>query len=381
MRLPITGDPSIDDPLIPDVNVYQHMALGYVERRIRIFQFLLYGSAIYLASGTSLLLRWAMGIDPRGAALMTDFGLMVLAMCLACAGAVAMRRIRPSVSLGLADESIRKDSVLAKVMLVFWVLTAAGVLILSPGSELGRVVSILAGSLVMLGIGVLGLLHTRSLRMGRDAAYARWLTRKGLEGPPPGKYPRTAVPGPERPLPEPSDFELRAVAYSGRISNGWSWILGSAMVAGMFVPLAAVTWAIGGGGETWALPALISLGLIPVGGLIGWVTFKGANTVEPISRRWYSYAMNHTTSVNRGAAILVVALAVVLFVVLAVAGRPGAEADVWPLTVAIPVMILSMVPMMLRTNALLHRRRELYLAWMIRNGLVTEEYAKAYPPR
>ena len=54
-------------------------------------QFLLYGSAIYLASGTILLLRWEMGIDSRGAVLMTDLGLMVLVVSLVCAGVVALR--------------------------------------------------------------------------------------------------------------------------------------------------------------------------------------------------------------------------------------------------------------------------------------------------
>ena len=67
------------------------MALGYVRWRIRLVQFLLYGSAIYLASGTILLLRWEMGIDSRGAVLMTDLGLMVLVVSLVCAGVVALR--------------------------------------------------------------------------------------------------------------------------------------------------------------------------------------------------------------------------------------------------------------------------------------------------
>ena len=59
------------------------------------------------------------------------------------------------------------------VLLVFWVLTAAGALLMSPGSGLGGALSILAGQLVMLGIGASGLPHARSLRMRCDAAYAR----------------------------------------------------------------------------------------------------------------------------------------------------------------------------------------------------------------
>ena len=88
--MPLTRryDPTIEDPRIPGANEFQHMAHGFVERRIRIFHIALYGAGIFLASAAALLVRWLTDVDPWGAAVTTKLGFMVLLASVAVAGAV-----------------------------------------------------------------------------------------------------------------------------------------------------------------------------------------------------------------------------------------------------------------------------------------------------
>lgn len=379
-RPPITRTSLVDDPLLPDGHDFQQQALGHVQRRVKIFHFLLYGSSVYLASGSSLIVRWIAGIDSRGAALMTDLGLLIMVVCAVCAGILATRPVQPSVAFAFVDQTIRNDRRTPVVFAVFWVLFCGGSLLLAPRDETARVISILSGVTVMFVIGVYGLVHSRSMRLRRDDEHVRRLLRQGLPVPDDKVRRRPVEPGPELRIDEPSDFELRAVGYAGRRSRTAFCFTLVMFLASLFIPLGVGTWIVWGDYRTWWEPALVSLCLLPVPLAIGLLRLRSDKPGKPMDPRSYRYAMRNTGS-NRGTAIGMSVFCVLLFAGLAVMARPGTETEPWPLLVALPVMMLAFVPFLLKTGEYFERRRELYLAWMIRRGLVTEGYAKANPPR
>lgn len=376
----VFADPAVADPLIPDPDEFQHMALGYVDRRIGLVNFLLYGSGIFLASGTSLLVRWATGIEARGAALMTALGLLVMAVYVVGATVRATRPVRPSVAFERADQSIRMDRITVTVMAVIWVLLCVGSWWLKGGREPARVASILAGATVMFAVGAGGMLYARKLRMDRDGTYARWLTRRGMPVPAPVPAPRVVISGPV-PIPgDPSDFELRALAHFGRTGRTAACFLMALVAPAMFIPLWAVNRVVGGDYGIWFVPSLIGLGLMLLLWVIGFLRSRPTKAPRPFNARWYAYSTIRARN-NRHSGMVLVIGCLLLFVVLAVAVPPGREVQAWPLLVSVPVLGLSMAPFFFKVGDLYDRRRELYLAWMIRNGLVSAEFAKAHPPR
>lgn len=82
--------PTIEDPQVPDANEFQHMAPGFVERRIRISHIALYGAGIFLAA--AVLVRWRTDIDQWGATVMTGLGFVVVPISGAVAEMAAVPR-------------------------------------------------------------------------------------------------------------------------------------------------------------------------------------------------------------------------------------------------------------------------------------------------
>ncbi|MDQ0094315.1 hypothetical protein [Paeniglutamicibacter psychrophenolicus] len=71
------------------------MALGFVERRIRVFHFMPYGAGIFPASAAALLVRRLTDVDPWGATVMTGLGIVALLISGAGAGLAALRPAKP----------------------------------------------------------------------------------------------------------------------------------------------------------------------------------------------------------------------------------------------------------------------------------------------
>ncbi|KAA0976209.1 hypothetical protein FQ154_11475 [Paeniglutamicibacter gangotriensis] len=374
-------DPTVEDPLIPDPLEFQYMALGYVQRRIRLLHIVLFGSGIYLASGATLLMRWLTRVEPWGAALMTDFGILVLLVSLAAAGVAALARIRPSVAFAVADQSIRNDKKTSIILVVLGAIYSTIVVLLAWGPELPRVSSILFGMWVGIAIGVLGLLRARYMRLHRDELYSGYLSRHGKSS---GSSPRTVrdvVPGPSIIDSEPSGFELQAFGYAGKRSRGWALVLMGPFLTCFLAPILGAKWALGEEYDHWIVPVLVAAAIMAVCCSIGAFLLKLDLRGKPAPAKFYAKNLSWSARANRGSAIAGYVGSAAIFISGVLIARSTSDPEFVIYVFAFAIGMASLSPFMLTAGNIMNRRRELYAAWLIRNDKITVDEAHAQKPQ
>lgn len=373
--MPLTRryDPTIEDPRIPDANEFQHMALGFVERRIRIFHIALYGAGIFLASSAAWVVRWLTDVDPWGAAVMTDLGIVVLLISGGVAGLVALRPAKPSVAFTVADQSIRSDKAAAIVIAVTGALFTVIVAFTAGADDIARVASILVGMWVAITVAIHGLLHARKQRMQRDDVYAAHLAKKGASPQPVRRVVREVKPGPQIFDTEPTDFELEAAAYAGARGRAWAWMLYGPLFVFFFAPLLVMSWALGFDYEMWIIPVLVAVGIALVCCIHGFLKLKRDRAGKVRFRQWYGRNMSRSVGANRGTGIAYYCLAALIFISGALLAGIAASPEFVLYPAACAILLAAMCPFMFMASKIMHRRRELYTAWLLRNGMPLEE--------
>jgi hypothetical protein len=372
--MPLTRryDPTIEDPRIPDANEFQHMALGFVERRIRILHFMLYGVGIFLASSAAVLVRWLTDVDPRGAAVTTGLGIVVLLVSWAVAGLAALRPVRPSVAFTVADQSIRGDKAAAIGIAVAGAVFTVIVAFTAGDLDIARVSSILVGMWVAIALAIHGLLHARKLRMERDKVYAAHLARHGVAPQPNRRVVREVVPAPQVFDTEPTEFEREAAAYAGTRARAWAWMLFGPLFVYFLAPLLVMSWAMGFDYEMWIVPVLVALGFALACFVHGFLKLKRDRPGKVRFRRWYGRNMYQSVGSNRRTGIAYYSMAAGIFITGALLAGIAASPEFVLYPTAFAIMVAAMSPLMFIASRILHRRRELYTAWLLRNGMPIE---------
>ncbi|GAA1858460.1 hypothetical protein GCM10009715_02460 [Paeniglutamicibacter psychrophenolicus] len=379
--MPLTRryDPTIEDPRIPDANEFQHMALGFVERRIRILHFMLYGAGIFLASSAALLVRWLTDVDPWGATVMTGLGIVVLLVSWAVAGLAALRPIRPSVAFTVADQSIRGDKAAAISVAMTGAVFTVVVAFMAGDHDIARVASILVGTWVAIAVAIHGLLHARRLRMERDEVYAAHLAKNGASPQPNRRVVREVMPGPQVFDTEPTEFELEAAAYAGTRVRAWAWMLFGPLFVYFLAPLLVMSWAMGFDYEMWIVPVLVALGFALACFVHGLLKLKRDRRGKVRFRQWYGRNMYQSVGSNRKTGILYYSMAAGIFITGALLAGIAASPEFVLYPTAFAIMVAAMSPLMFIASRILHRRRELYTAWLLRNGLPVENTPSERP--
>ncbi|QXQ11924.1 hypothetical protein [Paeniglutamicibacter sp. Y32M11] len=365
-------DHTIEDPRIPDANEFQHMALGFVERRIRIFHAVLYGSGILLASSAAWIVRWLSHFEPGGAAVMTNVGIVVLLISGGVAAVVALRPTKPSVAFTVADQSIRSDKPAAIGIVVTGVLFTVVVVFMAGEGDFARVASVLVGMWVAITLVLHGLLHARKLRMDRDDVYAAHLAQRATTPQPIRRVVREVMPGPQIFDTEPTDFELEAAAYAGTRGRAWAWMLYGPLLVFFFAPLLVMSWALGIDHVMWIIPVLIALGLALVCFIHGFLKLKRDRSGTVRFPQWYGRNMSGSVGINRGTGIAYYCLAALIFISGALLAGVASSPEFVLYSTAGAILLAAMSPFMFIASSIMHRRRELYTAWLLRNGRPVE---------
>lgn len=374
-------DATIEDPVVPDANEFQHMALGYVEHRIRLMHILVFGFALYGASGVALVMQWFANTRTDGAALLTDVGIAVLAGSLIAAVLFMLKPVRPSVAFALADESIRNDHKTSRTILVLAGIYTVAAIAITWGPGNARTASLLAAMWVAVLIACFSLMHGRYLRIHRDDLYATHLAKRGRA---PVNRPvvlRAVMPGPIIIDSAPTAFELQAFGYAGTRARSWALILLGPLLACGLGALLLSTWALGLTYETWIVPVVVSLAIMVSCWLIGVVRLRLDRRGKAAPAKWYAYNLGRSANVNRGTAIALYAAAVAIFVSGAIAAPKAVDPEFIAVVVALSASMASMCPFMLKAGATMNRRRELYVSWLIRNEELTLEDVRTRKPR
>ncbi len=369
--MPLTRryDPTIEDPRIPDANEFQHMALGFVERRIRIFHFILYGTGVFLASATALLVRWITDIDPGGAAVMTGLGIVIALICGSVAGLVALRAAKPSVAFSLADQSIRGDKAAAISIAVGGAVFTVIAAFSAGDHDIARVASILTGMWAAIAVAIYGLLHARKLRMERDEIYAAHLAKRGTSPQPTRRVVREVMPGPQVFDTEPTDFELEAAAYAGSRARAWAWMLYGPLFVYLLAPMLVMSWFLGLDYEMWIIPVVVAFGLALVCVIHGFLKLKRDRPGNVRFTQWYARNMYLSVGSNRRNGILYCCLAACIFIIGALLAGIAASSEFVLYPTGIAIMLAAMSALLFVSSRILHRRRELYTEWLLRKGL------------
>lgn len=365
-------DPTIEDPRIPDANEFQHLALGFMERRIRIFHIVLYGAGIFLCSSAAWVVRWLTDVDPWGAAVMTGLGIVVLLISGGVAGLVALRPAKPSVAFTVADQSIRGDKAAAIVIAVVGAFFTVVVAFMVGADHIARVASILVGMWVAIAIAIHGLLHARQQLMQRDDVYAAHLARRGTTPQPIRRVVREVVPGPQIFDTEPTDFELEAAAYAGARGRAWAWMFYGPLFVYFLAPLLVLSWALGFDYEMWIIPVLVALGLALVCFIHGFLMLKRDRPGKVRYRQWYGRNMHRSVGANRWTGIAYYCMAAFIFITGALLAGFAASPEFVLYPAACAILLAAMCPFMFIASRIMHRRRELYTAWLLRNGMPLE---------
>lgn len=372
-------DPTIEDPRIPDANEFQYMALGFVERRIRILHFMLHCAGILLASSAALLVRWLTDVDPWGAAVTGGLGLVVVLVSWTVAGLTALRPVKPSVAFTVADQSIRGDKAagisLAVTGAVFTVFAA----FMAGDHDMARVSSILAGMWVAIAVSIHGLLRARRLRMDRDEVYAVHLAGQGGRPQPDRLVVRAVMPGPQVFDTEPTEFELEAAAYAGARARACARMLFGPLFVYFFAPILVMCWAMGFDYEMWMVPLFVALGF-GLGCVVhGLLKLKRDRRGKVRFRQRYGRNMHQSVGCNRKSGILCYGMSAGIFIAGALLAGIAASPGFVVYPTAIAIMVAAMGPLMFIAGRILHRRRELYTAWLLRNGLPVENAPSERP--
>lgn len=374
-------DATIEDPMVPDANEFQHMALGYVEHRIRLMHILVFGFALYGASGVALIMQWLSRIGSAGAALLTDVGLAVLAGSFMAAVLFMLKPVRPSVAFALADESIRNDHKTSRTILVLAGIFTVATLMITWGPGTARTASILAAMWVAVLIACFSLRCGRYLRIHRNELYATHLAKRGRAPVNRTAVVRAVMPGPIVIDSAPPAFELQAFGYAGARARSWALILLSPMLACTLGALLLGTWVLGLSFETWIVPVMVSTAIALCSSLIGGVRLRLDRRGKASPARWYAYGLRRSAQVDRGTAIGLNAGAVAIFVSGAIAAPRAVDPGFMTVVLALSVGMASATPFMLKAGEILNRRRELYVSWLIRHGEVTLEDVRTLKPR
>ncbi|WP_146755249.1 hypothetical protein [Arthrobacter sp. AQ5-05] len=266
----------------------------------------------------------------------------------------------------MADQSIRDDKAAAIGIAVTGAVFTVVVAFMAGDHDIARVASILVGMWVAIAIAVHGRLRARRLRLVRDEVYAAHLAKNGASPQPNRRVVREVTPGLQLFETEPTEFELEAAAAA----DAWAraWMLFAPLFVYFLAPLLVMSLALGFDHEIRVVPVPVALACF----IHGFLKLKRDRPGKLRLRQWYGHNMHKSVGRNRGTGILYYSMAAPIFITGALLAGIAASPEFVLYPTACAIMLAATSPLMVVAGRILHRRRGLYTAWLLRNGLLVE---------
>ncbi|MDQ0094313.1 hypothetical protein [Paeniglutamicibacter psychrophenolicus] len=124
--------------------------------------------------------------------------------------------------------------------------------------------------------------------------------------------------------------------------------------------------------KMWIVPVLVALGFGLACFVHGFLKLKRDRPGKVRFRQWYGRNLYQSVGSNRRSGILYYGMAAGVFITGALLAGIAASPEFVPYPTAFAIMLAAMTTLMLVASRILHRRRELHTAWLLRNGLPGE---------